>query len=362
VIGRETILWSAGAAACWVLVGYPAVLATRPKRPWNPDPRSLPRVSLVIPAYREREALARKLNALEHIDYPRDRLEVVVAVDGDPGLVEVARTARPDARILFSARRSGKAVALNRAIAAATGDVVVLTDANNLLDEASLRAAAQHFADAEVWGVAGRRGERGSSYDGYEDLIRRLESRSGSVAAASGEFFAVRRTRIPSFGDHVVNDDLWLLCQLARGGGRVVYEPAARSTEPPLPAAAEVARRSRIGAGRVMLLSELRQLPIGFAWRLVSHKHGRLALPFLLLIVLGTSASLATRWPYRALAGSQAGMYLLGIAALAGRRPPGPRGRIGQASGQFMLGNYAVAVGVVRALRGRQGTRWESVR
>jgi biofilm PGA synthesis N-glycosyltransferase PgaC len=319
-------------------------------------------MTLVIAAYREREALARKLEALEDLDYPRDRLEVVVAVDADRELVDVARTARPDARVLFSVRRAGKAAALNRAVAAATGDVVVLTDANNLLDEASLRSAAQHFADDAVWGVAGRRGERGSSYDGYEDLLRRLESRSGSVAAASGEFFAVRRTRLPSFDERVVNDDLWLLCQLAREGGRVVYEPAARSLEPPLPAAAEVARRSRIGAGRLMLLREMRQLPIGFAWRLLSHKHGRLALPFLLLVVLAASASLAARRPYRALAGAQIIVYVLGLAALTGRRPPGPLGRVSRASGQFLLGNYAVAIGVVRALRGRQAVRWESVR
>jgi biofilm PGA synthesis N-glycosyltransferase PgaC len=360
---REAILWSAGGVVCWVLVGYAAVLATRPTRPWRRDPEAMPRVSLVVPAYHEREALARKLDALERVDYPRERLEVLVAVDVDRALVDVAKNARPDARVLFSGRRAGKAVALNRAVAEATGDVVVLTDANNILDRDSLRAAAQHFADPEVWGVAGRRGERGSAYDRYEDLLRRLESRSGSVAAASGEFFAVRRTRIPSFAENVVNDDLWLLCQLVQAGGRVVYEPAARSLEPPLPAAAEVARRSRIGAGRLMLLGELRRLPIGFGWRLLSHKHGRLALPFLLIVVLASSASLARRRRlYRALTGVQVAAYAPGLLALAGHRPGGPMGHAAQASGQFLLGNYAVAIGVVRALRGRQGVRWDVVR
>jgi poly-beta-1,6-N-acetyl-D-glucosamine synthase len=360
--GREAILWGAGAAASWVLVGYPAALAMLPRRPWTRDPGALPRMTVIVPAYREREALAAKLSALARVDYPGDRLEILVTADADPGLVDVARTAAPDARVLFSAQRAGKAAALNRALAAATGDVVVLTDANNVLEASSLREAAQHFADANVWAVAGRRGEHGSGYDAYEDLLRRLETRSGSVAAVSGEFFAVRRTRIPRFADSVINDDLWLLCQLARRGGRVVYEPAACSIEPPLPAAAELARRSRIGAGRVLLLSEIGRLPIGFTWRLLSHKHARLALPFLLPVILAGSASLASRRPYRVLTAVQVGAYGLGLLAMAGHRPPGMVGRASGLFGQFLLGNYAVGVGVVRALRGRQGVRWEAVR
>jgi poly-beta-1,6-N-acetyl-D-glucosamine synthase len=360
--GREAILWSTGAAASWVLVGYPAALAMRPRRPWTRDPGARPRMSVVVPAYREREALARKLQALTRVDYPPERLEILVAADADPGLIDVAREAAPGARVLFGAQRAGKAAALNRALAAATGEVVILTDANNILDATSLRAAAQHFADPDVWGVAGRRGEDGSGYDVYEDLLRRLETRSGSVAAASGEFFAVRRMRLPAFPDDVINDDLWLLCQLTGAGGRVVYEPAARSIEPPLRAAAELARRSRIGAGRLMLLHEIRRLPMGFTWRLLSHKHARLALPFLLPVILASSASLASRRPYRVLAAVQVGAYGLGVVAMTGHPPPGVIGRASRLSGQFLLGNYAVAVGVVRALRGRQGVRWEAVR
>src|SRR3712207_8856981 len=97
----------------------------------------------------------------------------------------------------------------------------------------------------------------------------------------SGEFMAVRRDLLPPFPKGIVNDDLWLLCQLVRGGGRVVYEPEAASEEGGLGAAAELERRSRIGAGRAMLVRELHGLPTGFAVRLVSHKFGRLALPFL---------------------------------------------------------------------------------
>jgi cellulose synthase/poly-beta-1,6-N-acetylglucosamine synthase-like glycosyltransferase len=289
-------------------------------------------------------------------------LEVVVAVDADEQLAQSAREARPGATVLFSPERQGKAAAMTSALASATGDIVIMTDANNLLHPGSVRAAVVHFGDPDVVAVAGRRGERGSAYDRYEDLIRRLESRSGSVAAMSGEFMAVRRDRLPGFPPDVVNDDFWLLCHLVREGGRVVYEPDASSSEEAVSAGGELARRTRMSAGRVLSLSELRGLPPTFACRALSHKYGRLALPFLLLGALVTSVMLAGRRPYGRLAAAQAGVYAAGALASAGVVPPGPAGRIARAAGQFTLGNVAVALGVVRGLRRRQGVTWDPVR
>src|SRR5215207_9191223 len=337
---RRIGFWGSAGVAAWVLGGYPAALRLLPARPWtqreDDDP---PRITLVIPAYREHEALRAKLIALDALDYPRDRLEVIVTVDEDEALAALARETRPDATVSFAAERAGKAAAMNRALRQATGDVVVMTDANNVLEAETLRAAVRHFADPQVWAVAGRRGERGSAYDRYEDLLRRLETRSGSTAAMSGELMAVRRERLSEFPSDVVNDDFWLLCRLVRGGGRVVYEPRASSLEPELDATAEVARRSRMGAGRVMALRELRTLPPGFAWRVASHKFGRLLLPFALLGALASSLALWRRRPYRLLALLQLGAYGAGAAAARGVVPPGPLGRLARMLGQFTLGN-----------------------
>jgi hypothetical protein len=178
----------------------------------------------------------------------------------------------------------------------------------------------------------------------------------------SGEFMAVRRELMPSFPDGVVNDDFWLLCHLVRTGGRVVYEPRASSREEAVPVAGEVARRTRMTAGRVMALSELQSLPRGFAWRALSHKYGRLALPFLLLAVLASSLTLFRRRPYRLAAEAQTATYLTGALATAGVVPPGRAGRLARAAGQFTLGNVAVALGVIRGVRGRQGVTWDPVR
>ena len=359
---REACFRGSVAAAGWVLAGYPLTLLLLPRREWVRDEQATPTVSILVPAYREREALRDKLLALAQLDYPPDRLQVIVTVDEDEELARIASEACPQADVLFSPERRGKAAALSRGIAAATGEVVLMTDANNVLEPGSVRAAVRHFADPGVLAVAGKRGERGSAYDRYEDLIRSLESRSGSVAAMSGEFMAVRREHLPQFPPEIINDDFWLLCQLVRRGGRIVYEPLASSREEAVPVAGEVARRTRMSAGRVMALSELKDLPPGFAWRVLSHKYGRLALPFLLVGALVSSLALIRRKRYRLAAYAQLGTYATGALATAGLAPPGPAGRVARAAGQFTLGNAAVGVGVARGMRRRQGVTWDPVR
>ncbi len=353
--------WASAAGAGWVLAGYPAFLAARPSRRSRTEAIE-PTVSIIVPTYREFEAMPIKVRALAELDYPAARVEVIVSVDGDPRLVDAARAAAPAAQIVLLTRRSGKAAAINAALDVAGGDILILTDANNVLAPASVRAAVAHFADPQVWAVAGQRMESGSAYDRYEDWLRRLEARSGSVAAISGDFIAVRRSRMPPLPDGVVNEDLWLLLALVRAGGRVTYEPRASSMEPALGAAAEVARRSRIGAGRVLLASELAGLPPAFAGRVLSHKYGRLALPFLLLGTLGSSLRLRARRPYRLAAGAQLCVCGLALAAVAGLEPPGRAGLPSRVARQLVVGNAAVAVGVLRALRGRQDARWDAVR
>lgn len=353
--------WTAALTALWVLIGYPLALALGRPRPWRRG-RRLPRVTVIIPAYREREALREKLAALTGLDYPRDRLELIVAVDADAELARIAAAAPPAPTVLFSPERQGKAAALNRALEHANGEVVVMTDANNVLAPDSIRACVRHLADPTVWAVAGRRGERGSLYARYEDLLRRLEARSGSVAGISGELIAVRRDRVPRFSDSIVNDDLWLLCQLVRAGGRVVYEPSAASTEASIPPADELARRARISAGRVQLARELVGLPPGYALRIASHKLGRLALPALLSATLLSSLALSARGRYRAAAAAQLLGWAPGVASLAGVPLPARAGGAARASRELLIGNAGVSIGVVRGLRGRQSVRWEPVR
>jgi biofilm PGA synthesis N-glycosyltransferase PgaC len=350
-----------GALAGWVLGGYALALAALPPRRWRTEDRE-PLVTIVVPTHRERDLLAAKLRSLSAVDYPRERLEVVVVSDGDPELARIARATLPDALVLLQPERRGKPAALNRALEHATGDVVLLTDAHTHLAPDSLRVAVRHFADPSVLGVTGRWAETASVYDRYEHVLRLLETRSGSTAGVFGGLLAVRREHIGRFPEDVVNDDLWLLLRLVRAGGRVVYEPRATSLQAGLRSGPELERRARISAGRALLARELRDLPPAFAWRLVSHKFGRLGLPFALLGALVGSAAAGRRPAYRFATAVQLAGYGVGVLAIAGVHAPGPLRPVSHAAGQFVLGNVATTCGVIRALRGRQDVRWRPVR
>jgi poly-beta-1,6-N-acetyl-D-glucosamine synthase len=368
------LFWLSSALVGWVLAGYPALLAVLPRRPLRSregdagegdagqHDAELPSVSIIVPTYCEHDRLAGKLRTLAELDYPADRLQVVVISDGDPELARIARETLPDATVLLQDERGGKPRALNAGIEAARGDVLILTDAHSPLTPDSVRTLCRPLTDPTVAAVSGRWAEEGSAYDLYEHVLRLLESRSGSTACVFGALIAVRRSLLPPFPEDVINDDLWLLCRLIRAGGRVVYEPAAHAIEAPLAHDAQIVRRARISAGRMQLLDEVASLPPAFAWRLVSHKVGRLALPGLLLTAFGSSCLLARRPMYRGFALIQSAFYLLGLAGARGFDPPSPARPVVRAATQFLVGNAGIVLGVLRAVRRRQSVHWERAR
>lgn len=360
-VSARAVYAASAAGIAWTVAGYPLALAVRRERPWTTGP-DLPPVTVIVPAYREHHSLPGKLAALGALDYPADRLQLVVAIDGDPALAELARAAAPQATVLLLPERRGKPSAINRALRHATGELVLLTDAHTPLRPDALRLAVRHFADPAVAGVSGRWSNSGGAYAAYEHRLLRLESRSGSVAGAFGAFFAVRRTALTAFPRDVVNDDLWLLCHLVRSGGRVIYEPAAGAEEPPLSTRDELERRRRIGAGRVQLAGQLRTLPPAFAWRVASHKLGRLALPLLLSGTLGAGLALRSHPRYRALLRIQLGVHAVGLLSAVGIEPPGRLRRPARAARELTIGVAATGAGIVRALREGQDVRWNAVR
>jgi hypothetical protein len=350
-----------GALAAWVLGGYAVALTALPRRRWHAADIE-PTVTIIVPAYRERDLLGPKLSSLAALAYPRELVDVIVVSDGDPELADIARAALPSATVLLQPERLGKPAALNAALDRARGDIVLLTDAHTALEPCSLRIAARHFADPAICGVSGRWAEARSAYDRYEHLLRLLETRSGSTAGVFGAFLAVRREHVGRFPSDVVNDDLWLLLRIVRAGGRVIYEPRATSMQTGLTARLELERRARISAGRALLAGELRDLPMGFRWRLISHKFGRLGLPVALLGALLGSAAAARRPAFGAAAGLQLAGYGIGALEIAGVHAPGRLRPLSRVAGQFVLGNVATARGVIRALAGRQDVRWRAVR
>jgi cellulose synthase/poly-beta-1,6-N-acetylglucosamine synthase-like glycosyltransferase len=371
------IFAAAASLAAWVTVGYPlamrlvAILAPRPVRSGPVTPK----VTLVIPAYNEERVIQEKVrNALEQ-DYPRDRLEIVVASDGSSdATVEIARQFEGEGVRVLDLERRGKAFALNDAAEAATGEILVFTDATVLLDPVAVARLVEPFADPEVGGVCGNQrylrpgtreatagGER--AYWNYDKWVKAQESRAGSIFASDGSLHAVRRDLYVPLAEAAQADDIAISARVVMQGRRLVYEPRAVAwEEPPEGGRAEFHRKVRItnhsmsallGLGRGLWANGMH------SFSLLSHKFLRHLIPLYLLALLASSAVLAFDHPaFAVVVCLQVLFYLAAVSGwLLRKRAAGGR-KVLLAPYFFTLANLAAFAGIVSLLRGEQIRTW----
>jgi cellulose synthase/poly-beta-1,6-N-acetylglucosamine synthase-like glycosyltransferase len=364
--------------------GYPLVLAAwgalhdlrgalrffsgGPDRRERAGPVEWPRVTIVLAAFDEESCIREKIENCLAVDYPPDRLDIVVGCDGcTDRTAEIARQAgRGRVRVVELAPRQGKASVLSRLVPSAPGDVVVLTDANTSFQPGAVRALARRFRDPSVGAVVGRlrlRTRDGGAeglYWAYETFLKYLEGKLGCVLGANGGLYAVRRLLFPVLPADTLTDDFVVPLRIAVRGWKVPYEPTAVAHEDaPDDPVVEFGRRARIGAGNWQALARLPDLVdprAGFvAFAFVSHKLLRWAAPFLLPVALAASFVGSTApgaWACRAILAAQVAFYTL---AAAGERGAGSAGRTAR---YFVAMNAALAVGLWRFLRGTQRAAW----
>ncbi len=333
----------------------------------------LPTVSLVVPAHNEEECIAQKLQNSLDLDYPSDKLEVLVGSDGSTDGTEALVCACPDARVKLSAApRGGKVSVLNRCIPPARGEVVVLTDANTMIDPLAVRRLVRHFEDPKVGAVCGRlklynrvrqEYEEGL-YWRYETLLKLYEGRQGVVLGANGGLYAIRRRLFEPLCPETIVDDLVIPLRLLDAGWQVRYEPDAVAYEETVEDyGREFARRARISAGN---FQSLRMVPgllsprRGFAaYAFWSHKVVRWCAPLLMAIALLANAALLTDGLlYQGLFGAQLAFYLVAWAGGKGVFR-GALKRLSSIAYFFVFMNLALVVGFWRFLRGSQSAAWE---
>src|SRR5512133_203811 len=256
----ERVFWGSGALLAWAYAGFPALVLLRGAllpRPYASAPHT-PSLAIVVAAHNEVETIEQKIDNLASLDYPRERLEVIIASDGSTdGTDEVVRRRRASRVRLLSLPRNGKAAALNAAVATTSADVVVFTDANSMLRPDALRALVRPLADADVGGVAGdqrytRDGETEGTAVGELDYwsldraLKRAQSASGSIVGATGALYAVRRELVAPIPEGVP-DDFYISLAVVGRGARLVFEAEAVAHEPVAPSAAgEFRRRARV--------------------------------------------------------------------------------------------------------------------
>jgi glycosyltransferase involved in cell wall biosynthesis len=368
--------WLAAGWIAWTWLGFPLLLAVRALRP-RPLAASgdvIPSVGFVIVVHNEAAVIEAKLANLEAVAYPRDRLEVIVVSDGsDDGTNElVAAHAGPTPVKLLALHRVGKNAALNAGVARTGGDVVVLSDADSLLEPDALERLVAPFADAHVGAVAGDfrylaegsegRGER--SYWNLDRLWRWLESRAGSVTSATGQLYAVRRAVCAPVPDGVT-DDFCLSTGAIAAGLRLWYEPSAVARGPVVAAPeAEFRRKVRmIGRGfasvwhRRGLLDPRRT---GFyALQLLTHKVLRRLVAVPLVVLVAAAPALASAHVFYALATAfQLAFHGLALAGFALRGWPASRTPALSLPLAFDAANLAGLIAFARFVRGDSQQRW----
>ncbi|MBI5543601.1 MAG: glycosyltransferase family 2 protein [Deltaproteobacteria bacterium] len=333
-----------------------------------------PSVSLIIPAHDEAECIGAKLDNSLSLDYPDDKLEIVVGSDGSSDGTDEIVSACPDGRVrLSTAPRGGKVAVLNRCVPAACGEIVVLTDANTMIDRRALGALVRHFVDPDVGAVCGRlklynrrrKEYEESVYWSYETLLKHYEGQHGAVLGANGGLYAMRRTLFERLPPDTVVDDFVIPQRLLERGYQVDWEPEAVAYEETTEDySREFARRARISAGNFQalvrhggLLSPWRRPFVSYAFW--SHKALRWFAPFLLALALVSNALLAPWSPFYALLFAvQLAFYGLALAGTS-KLLTGPLKRVASTARYFVSMNLALAVGFWRFVRGSQGAAWE---
>lgn len=368
-------------AAAYHYALYPALVMLLARLAPAPEPKRYgphddwPTVTLLIAAYNEERVIGQKLRNSLALRYPKP-IEILVVSDGStdrtPAIVEshagrgVVSMHRPE--------RRGKTAALNRGVAAARGDVIVFSDANNDFNERALEWLVAPLADATTGGVCGVKrirsaADRESSvgdglYWRYESAIKDAESRLGSITNADGEIFAMWRALWKPIPEHLINDDAQITFDIIDQGRRVLYEMRAESVES---ASIRIeddfhVKVRMVAGGFQTLATHWRSLLPPRSWfslAFLSHKALRYLMPVFLLVLLAGSLLLALRGTpgMGALLGLQVAFYALAFAGWRLLRHA-TLPTVLYVPFYFCAMNLAALLGLMRYLRGQQGTSW----
>jgi cellulose synthase/poly-beta-1,6-N-acetylglucosamine synthase-like glycosyltransferase len=324
VIVLVVLFWASFAALVWTHAAYPAFASALARVAPRRVRRAAiePTVSVVVAAYNEDSVIERRVANLLALDYPPDKLEIVVSSDASSDQTET-RAAAAGARVIRN-ERGGKVAAQDRAVRESTGEILAFSDANATWAPDALRVLVRNFADPDVAYVCGQLkiqladgSNREGAYWRYEMGVRSAESLLGSVTGGNGSIYAVRRTDYvevdPRFGH-----DLSLPYLMVQRGRRAVYEPDALAFEKPTPTnEAEYRRKVRMfeHCWLIVLRGKMfRRLGPVYLLEVVSHRLLRYGSGILHLVLLATSfALLAHGWVYDVVLAAQ--LALLAAAA-----------------------------------------------
>jgi cellulose synthase/poly-beta-1,6-N-acetylglucosamine synthase-like glycosyltransferase len=374
----QALLWLAGILLGYVYVGYPVVMyvwaALRPRARCTAPIE--PSVSIVVVAHNEAPRIGARLDNLVGLQYPADRVEIILASDGSTDdTVDRSRAYEPaGVRVVACERRRGKPAVLNEVVPTATGEIVVLADARQRFEAGALRALVAHFADPRVGVVSGELvllpaadatgvGEGIGFYWRYEKFIRQNESRASSTVGATGAIYAIRRVLFEAIPNDTILDDVLIPLRIVRRGYRAVFAPDARAFDQAVRTAREeFVRKVRTIAGNFQLFT--RELWVfdprqNDVWlQTVSHKALRLTIPLLHAAAVAANLCLTDVPAYRILLTAQALFYACAVTGCLHRGHSRKTAYLMLPYTMCLLLG-ATVIAFARFLTGRQHVTWE---
>jgi cellulose synthase/poly-beta-1,6-N-acetylglucosamine synthase-like glycosyltransferase len=363
-VSATAIVWSYGI--------YPLLLAFVPcKREDQPhEPVDWPSVSVLISVYNEEKHIVSRIENLLALDYPHDKLEILIGSDGSTDRTNELVRSFPDAHVKLNAfeQRGGKPSVLNRLVPQARSELLVFSDANAMFGSDALRKLARHFANPQIGGVCGRlvlHGDGSETGEGpywkLETYLKTRESALDSCLGANGAIYAIRKSCWPRIPDNTFVDDFVIGMRVREAGHRLIYDTEAAATEElPRSVGHEMTRRIRIGAGDFQALCLCRSslLP----WRgfysiaFWSHKVLRWFAPFLMIAALVSNVALVSHPLFAVLLALQLTFYGLALFGAFIRRR---KIALFSAPYYFVTINMALLFGFFRFITGTQQAAWK---
>lgn len=334
----------------------------------------LPSLTLLICAHNEEAVIRERVENALAMDYPTDRMQILIASDGsDDGTAHIVRAFDKRITFLDFSTRRGKAATLNHAIQHATGEIVLLSDANTVIQSAAARRLVRWFVDPSVGVVCGklqiRDSHTGMNVDGaywkYETFLKTQENRLGALLGSNGAIYAIRRSLFEPIPANTIVDDFVIpLRAKIRAGCEIIYDDDAIGFEEAAPRLRdEFKRRVRIGAGGFQAIGMLGALVLPrFGWTafaFLSHKVCRWISPMAMIAALAAAAMLAVNdQRYRALFAAQLMFYAVAVVAMC---IPGSHRLLRpiRLVSMFVSMNAALFLGCIRWMRGRQQGIWQ---
>ena len=376
---EQSVFWAAALMLGYTYAGYPLVVWMWARLRGQDVVTGhvgdeLPFVTILVVAHNEESRIAARVENLLGLDYPADRLDIVIASDAstDQTVARACDYIDRGVRVVEFRVHQGKPAVLNELIPRLEGEIVALMDVRQRIEKGALRALVENFHDPRTGVVSGEllldELPQGSEVGGvgfywrYEKFIRQREALIDSSVGATGAIYAIRRSLFRCIPADTLLDDVMIPMQIARQGYRIVFEPRARAHDHvAATASAEFTRKVRTIAGNYQLLFRHPWLLHPFRNRLwfqtLSHKFCRLLCPLCLVLVLMANLMLVSLPFYQMMLVVQILFYA--AAFLVGYSKKFSRSRAFGVPYAFCLLNWATVMGLVRYARGQQKVTWQ---